>query len=62
MRRWLLLALALLPPSVACWLGRQNKTVWHTKITDSSEDATTGIEAWLTGFGWDVEVIDLRTT
>ena len=40
----------------------KNKTVWHAKITDSSEDATTSIEAWLTGFGWDVEVIDLRTT
>ena len=39
----------------------KNKTAWHAKITDISEDATTGIEAWLTGFGWDVEVIDLRT-
>ena len=40
----------------------KNKTAWHTKITDISEDATTGIEAWLTGFGWDVEVIDLRSS
>ena len=40
----------------------KNKTAWHAKITDISEDATTGIEAWLTGFGWDVEVIDLRSS
>ena len=47
----------------------KNKTAWHAKITDISEDATphTGghrdtREAWLTGFGWDVEVIDLRSS
>ena len=37
------------------------KTAWHAKITDATEDATKGIEAWLTSFGWDVEVIDLRS-
>jgi hypothetical protein len=36
------------------------KTAWHAKITEATEDATKGIEAWLTSFGWDVEVIDLR--
>ena len=29
-------------------------------LSDATEDATKGIEAWLTSFGWDVEVIDLR--
>ena len=40
---------------------RAMKTAWHTKITEATEDATKGIEAWLTSFGWDVEVIDLRS-
>ena len=46
----------------------KNKTAWHAKITDISEDATprpTGISrpgSPHTGFGWDVEVIDLRSS
>ena len=40
---------------------RAMKTAWHAKITEATEDATKGIEAWLTSFGWDVEVIDLRS-
>ena len=38
----------------------QNKTAWHAKITENTEDPTAGIVAWLTSFGWEVEVIDLR--
>ena len=40
---------------------RAMKTAWHAKITEATEAATTGIEAWLTSFGWDFEVIDLRS-
>ena len=39
----------------------KNKTVWYTKITDKSEDPISGIVAWFTSFGLDVEVIDLRS-
>ena len=39
----------------------KNKTVWYAKITDKSEDPISGIVAWFTSFGWDVEVIDLRS-
>ena len=38
----------------------QTKTAWHAKITENTEDPTAGIVAWLTSFGWEVEVIDLR--
>ena len=38
----------------------KTKTAWHAKITENSEDPTAGIVAWLTSFGWEVEVIDLR--
>ena len=39
----------------------KNKTVWYAKTTDNSEDPISGIVAWFTSFGWDVEVIDLRS-
>ena len=41
----------------------KNKTIWYAKITDNSEDpiCISGIVAWFTSFGWDVEVIDLRS-
>ena len=41
--------------------ARTSKTVWYAKITDKSEDPISGIVAWFTSFGWDVEVIDLRS-
>ena len=42
----------------------KNKTVWYAKITDNCSArgrhlGHRGLQ-WFTGFGWDVDIIDLR--
>ena len=39
----------------------EERTCWFTAITEVTEDATDGIEAWLTNYGFTVEVCDFRT-